>query len=48
MSERDRALACIKGGKYVFVTDGKVYTIAILQLLGGTVWAATRSTEVDR
>jgi hypothetical protein len=29
MTERDCTLACIKGGgKYVFVTDGKVYNIA--------------------
>ena len=29
MSERDCALACVKGGgKYVFVSDGKVYNIA--------------------
>jgi hypothetical protein len=29
MTERDCALACIKaGGKYIFVTDGKVYKIA--------------------
>ena len=28
MSERDCALACVKaGGKYVFVSDGKVYNI---------------------
>ncbi len=37
MSERDCALACVKGGgKYVFVSDGKVYNIANqgLPLLG--------------
>jgi hypothetical protein len=29
MSERECALACVKGGgKYVFVSDGKVYNIA--------------------
>ena len=29
MSDRDCALACVKGGgKYVFVSDGKVYKIA--------------------
>lgn len=29
MSERDCALACVKaGGKYVFVSNGKVYTIS--------------------
>ena len=29
MTDRDCALACVKGGgKYVFVSDGKVYNIA--------------------
>jgi hypothetical protein len=33
MTDRDCALACVKGGgKYVFVSDGKVYTIANQEL----------------
>jgi hypothetical protein len=33
MSERDCTLACVKGGgKYVFVSDGKVYQIANQEL----------------
>ena len=33
MTDRDCALACIKGGgKYVFVSDGKVYNIANQEL----------------
>src|ERR1700686_5912275 len=33
MTDRDCALACVKaGGKYVFVSDGKVYKIANQEL----------------
>src|SRR5450755_320271 len=33
MTDRDCALACVKGGgKYVFVSDGKVYNIANQEL----------------
>ena len=33
MTDRDCTLACVKGGgKYVFVSDGKVYTIANQEL----------------
>src|SRR5258708_38576667 len=33
MTDRDCALACVKGGgKYVFVTDGQVYKIANQEL----------------
>jgi hypothetical protein len=33
MTDRDCALACVKGGgKYVFVSDGKVYTISNQEL----------------
>lgn len=28
MTQRDCTLACVKGGKFVFVSDGKVYTVA--------------------
>ena len=53
MTDRDCALACIKGGgKYVFVTDGNVYKIAnqdlaLLPLHAGHTVQLTGDMEGD-
>jgi len=40
MTDRDCTLACVKGGgKFVFVSDGKVYTIANQNLAALTTYA---------
>jgi len=40
MTERDCALACVKaGGKFVFVSDGKVYSISNQNLAALTKYA---------
>jgi hypothetical protein len=53
MTDRDCALACVKGGgKYVFVSDGKVYKIAnqdlaLLQMHAGHTVQLTGDMKGD-
>ena len=53
MTDRDCALACVKGGgKYVFVSDGKVYKIAnqespLLQMHAGHTVMLTGDMKGD-
>ena len=45
MTEKDCTLACVKaGGKFVFVADGKVYTVANQKLAALTTYAGQKVT----